>query len=189
MANLLRAMIMLVLFSQYSDWSAAADRSRWNFTQSGFASGATIGGYFIAIDLDGDGWVSSFTGEILGFNLVLRDFAGTPEFTANLSNLNALVYDVRGDAWLGNDAGADGEGIAVNWLSAQAPQYLTGWGPLGTFGAEVRDPLSMRTLTTPNPVHVQLSVLPEPGSAVLLACALFAIGLHAGWHSKVELAK
>lgn len=86
-----------------------------HFTQSGFTGLGTVTGSFAGVDLDGDGWLNSFTGEITAFSMsysgsiYVTAFSQTIGDFASAGAVGGLIYRLGsplvGDL-LGNDATA-----------------------------------------------------------------------------------
>ena len=80
------------------------------FSQGGFAGGGQVTGFFTGEDLDEDGQISSFTGEVTDFSLAFSGNASVAAFTLDFEDLFGFVYDL-GDPLLGNGRTGDIEGI------------------------------------------------------------------------------
>jgi hypothetical protein len=99
----------------------------FTFEQVGFSGGATATGGFTGTDLNDDGQLSSFQGEITDFYMAFSGNSFVQAFNLGFDDLFGLVYDNDGGP-LGDGLGGDIEGIgAQNFQFA----YLAGAGPLG----------------------------------------------------------
>ena len=104
----------------------------FEFYQEGFANGATVSGHFMGEDLDGNGQLSSFLGEISGFQLSYSGDGYIPAFELGFADLFGLVYDL-GSGFLGDGLDDHIEGILAwngNALYGVGPGPL--WNPCGT---------------------------------------------------------
>jgi len=98
----------------------------FTFTESGFAGGGTVTGSFTGSDLDSNGQLSSFAGEVTGFGLSFSGNATVAPFSLNLSDLQGLVYNLNGGP-LGDESTGVMEGIlAQSGMGA----FAIGPGPL-----------------------------------------------------------
>ena len=107
--------------------TAQATPIRYDFSQTGFSGGAEVTGFFLGDDLDGNGQLSSFRGEVSGFQLNFSGNSWVHGFSLDLSDLLGLVYDLDGGI-LGDGSDLDGEGmLAWDWNHL----FAAGVGPLG----------------------------------------------------------
>jgi len=109
-------------------WSAAlgAQSLKYDFSQSGFSEGATVSGFFIAEDRDGNGRVSSLEDEVSDFQMSFSGNSLVPAFNMRRDDLQGLVYVLDGGP-LGDDDDAErGEGIRAR---SGANLYVIGPGP------------------------------------------------------------
>jgi hypothetical protein len=147
----------------------AAYAETFAFTQGGFTEGGEITGMFVGSDLDSDGQINSFLGEVTAFSLRFSGNAVIPAFTHTFSALSGLVYDV-GSGFIGNGPNGAVEGLASNWFGIDGYDYASGLGPTGTAGGRI---ISIATgVTSSTEQLIAVSVVPEPGTV-----ALFALGL------------
>lgn len=107
--------------------TANATPITYDFHQGGYGGGADVSGFFLGDDLDGDGQLSSFAGEIFDFELNFSGAGFVPGFSLTFADLFGLVYDLDGGL-LGDGTHGAVEGIlAWNWDSL----FAAGPGPLG----------------------------------------------------------
>ena len=145
--------------------SAPAAAKVYTFSQSGFDGGGSVAGTFTGTDVDGNGQLSSFAGEITDFSVTFSGDGFVSGFTHTLADLFALVFDLGVDPLLGNGAGIDPEGI----LSVDAQfVYSTGLGPNGFNGGFVENIATGVNSVTAN----DLVVVPAPGVLWLLGIGL-----------------
>ena len=96
--------------------SNPATAAVFTFTQGGYADGATVTGSFAGSDLNHDGEISLYDGEVSAFS---ADFSGNTILGAlhfGYGDLNGLVYD--GDGLLGDGTTGELEGLVANGASA-----------------------------------------------------------------------
>lgn len=91
--------------------SVPAEATVYTFTQGGYADGATAFGSFTGSDLDGNGEISSFVGEVSDFSFNFSGGVDVAAFTLNFASLTSfaqitgLVYDLNGVLGDGFDDG------------------------------------------------------------------------------------
>jgi hypothetical protein len=162
------------------------------FSQS-TVSGGTLSGAFTGKDLDHDGWLNSFTGEISAYslsysgNLIVGAFSHSiADFSTAVTTggtvIGGLVYRLGG-SFLGDDTTFPYEGIAsgpISGFSLPPPGFSTvgyriGYGPTGVlpqpFGF-IDNTLGGMDFTVGYVLIT--SVVPEPPALVLVAFGLFA---------------
>ena len=66
------------------------------FSQAGFDIGGRISGQFRGEDLDANGQLDYFAGEISAFNIAYTDAGGALQFSLGLADLSGLVFDLEG---------------------------------------------------------------------------------------------
>jgi hypothetical protein len=106
-------------------YSTAASALDLSFLQEGFDEGAFVTGTFSGEDLDNNGQLSSFRGEVTDFMMSFSGNSLVDRFSLNFDNLFGLVYDLDGGP-LGDGFMLDVEGIGA----FSEFQYLAGPGPL-----------------------------------------------------------
>jgi DNA-binding beta-propeller fold protein YncE len=176
---------LLVLAAGWAD----AQPTQYVFTQDGFQDMGIVTGDFTGEDLNGDGRIVSFDGEVSDFHLSFNGNSIVPAFSHASGDLFALSYDV-GSAVLGDGgtAGTDqAEGLASNWIPGEATDlvdaglsgfsFAQGMGPLGEMRAEIMDLSTGARLLSVAPMNVSASAVPEPASALLMALGLLSVGL------------
>lgn len=168
-----------VLIASLVAVSATAMPVGYDFYQGGYTGGAFLQGHFVGEDLDGNGQLSSFSGEISGFALSFNGRGGLASFTFSLEDLLGLVYDLDGGL-LGDGLSQHIEGL----LAFDGDSLLAvGPGPLwrtcgGGYTCSV-------AANGPNPWYsaegiqvVERGVaVPEPGSVGLIVLGLIGLVL------------
>ncbi|MEW5787711.1 MAG: PEP-CTERM sorting domain-containing protein [Pseudomonadota bacterium] len=149
-----------------------AQAATYQFHQAGFSGGGVIMGSFDAVDLDGNGQISSFYGEVSSFSLSFSGDALVADFTHGLPDLYGLVYDL-GSGFIGDGSSGAVEGMASNWLGSVGFDYASGMGPAQMFGGRVIDIASGATTSTPD----LIAVVPEPATWVSLLAGLGVLSL------------
>ena len=143
----------------------------FNFSQGGYTGGATVTGMFYGSDLDGNGQLSSFNGEVSGFMMNFSGNGLVSAFSLGVSDLFGLVYDLNGGP-LG-----DGFTLAVEGIGATDGIFAYNAGPGPTpNGGEVFGPTGGADFTT-SLVSVTPKSAPEPGILALLAIGFVGFGL------------
>jgi hypothetical protein len=140
----------------------------FSFSQSGFAGGGTIAGTFTGTDLDGNGQLSSFAGEVTNFTAHFTGNVSVPMFTLSTADLIGLVFDLHSDLILGNGTTGDVEGLAAGNLQVF---YSSGLGPNGFSGGFVENQLTGVDSVT----RSDITVVSEPPLPYLLALGIAAI--------------
>ena len=105
--------------------AAHAAPQTFEFHQGGFSGGGVIEGFFVGEDLDGNGEISSFFGEVTDFEATWSGDSLVPDTSFGLSDLFGLVYELDGD--IGDGTAFDVEGILADNGDFD---YATGPGPL-----------------------------------------------------------
>lgn len=165
--SLHRAGSLLALALGWALAGAPAQATSYTFSQVGYAGGGVITGSFTGSDIDLDGQISSFAGEVSAFSLSFSGDSFVPAFSHGMADFTGLVYDV-GSGFIGDGAGGFTEGMASNWLGVVGYDFASGLGPTGVFGGRVIDLATGAVSSTPE----LIAVVPEPGST-----ALFALGI------------
>ncbi len=142
-----------------------ANADTYTFTQSGYDGGGMVTGSFEAVDLDGDGQISSFAGEVSNYSLSFSGDAMVGNFTHGYADLSGLVYDV-GSGFIGDGSGGAVEGMASNWGGVSGVDYASGLGPTGLVGGRVIDVASGATSSTDQLIVV--TAVPEPAGWALM---------------------
>ncbi len=159
-----------------SPMAANAGLIGFNFSQGGFDEGADVTGIFYGQDLDGNGQLSSFAGEITYFSMSFSGNSIVGAFSLGFLDLFGLVYDLDGGD-LGDGISLDVEGIGA---FGGRYEYAAGPGPFGICGigldcAYVFDfDTGAETLSQE---LVLISRIPEPGTLALLGIGLLGMGL------------
>ena len=182
--------IVLTAFLTFSAQAASVPVS-FNFTQGGFEEGAMVTGMFSGEDLNMDGQLSSFDGEVTSFmlnfsgNNLVPAFSDFPPFPF----IPNLAYDlddgpVLGDGMLG---GGDNEGIGVRVPSILS--YEAGAGPLGTCPVGICGQLEILgsgVTTTTELVTVTPKPIPTPSAFLLMGTGLLGLIAYRKWNSKTN---
>lgn len=105
---------------------APAGVGSWTFMSGGWGGGGMVTGTFMGSDIDADGQLSSFAGEVTGFTMSYSGGTIVAAFGLGFADLFGLVYDLNGGP-LG-----DGTTLAVEGISAadSSASYVLGPGPL-----------------------------------------------------------
>ncbi len=145
----------------------------FNFTQSGFSEGAVVTGTFVGEDIDMNGQLSSFDGEIVSLTVAFSGNSLIPAFNLDSSgSIWDLVYDLDNGP-LGDDPA---EGIQIFNL---AFSYQAGAGPLescldpgvcGAVGA-----IEVSPDTTLAHVTVTPTATSEPATALCLGAGFLGL--------------
>jgi len=153
--------------------SSSAFAASFRFTQGGYSDGGVITGAFDATDLNNNGAISSFDGEVTGFSLSFSGNAIVGSFNHSLSDLRGLVYDL-GSGFIGDGATGAVEGLASNWFGASGFDFASGLGPTGVFGGRVIDIASGASSSTRELIAV--TAVPEPETYAMLLAGLGLLG-------------
>lgn len=152
--------------------SPSANATSYIFSQSGFSGGGIITGSFDAVDLNNDGQIISFTGEVTSFSLAFTGDSVVGNFTHTFSNLYGLIYDI-GSGFLGDGYNGSEEGLASNWGGASGFDYASGLGPANVLGGRVINIATGATSSSENLISV--TSVPVPDAAWLLGSGLLGL--------------
>jgi hypothetical protein len=154
----------------------SASATTYRISQSGFIGGGSVSGSFTGEDLNHDGKIESFLGEVTAFNLTFVGSAPLPAFTHGLTDLRGLVYDV-GSAFIGDSRTQPyGEGLLSGPIQISAGyQYNSGTLPYVSYGALILGPL--REEVTSSTQLLAVTQVAEPATAALLTLGLFPLFL------------
>jgi hypothetical protein len=146
----------------------------FNFTQSGFEEGASVVGMFTGEDLNADGQLSEFSGEITSFMMEFSGNSLVSSFSLGFADLFGLVYDLDGGP-LGDGFSLDIEGIGAD---SGIFLYEVGPGPVGECGvgidcASISDGVNISS--SKQLVLVSPKVVPIPAAVWLFGSGLMAI--------------
>jgi hypothetical protein len=140
----------------------------FNFSQGGFFEGASVTGMFTGDDLDNNGQLSSFAGEVSDFVMSFSGNSLIPSFSLGFSDPFALVYDLDGGP-LGDGVTLDVEGIGA---ASGIHSYATGQGATGGIdGGWVDDFIGPNTTSE----LVQVSAVPIPPAVWLFGSGLLGL--------------
>lgn len=170
----IKKLLQGVIFATFASQAILASAATYHFSQSGYADGATITGSFTGVDLDHDGQINSFAGEVSAFTLTFSGNSIVPTFTHSFSDLSGLVYTV-GHSTLGSDSSGGTEGMASNWEHSTGYDFASGLGPTGLNGGRIIDTASGATTSTD--ALIQITSVPEPASALMTLAGLGVLGV------------
>lgn len=102
----------------------------FSFSVGGWGGGGTVTGSFTGADLDANGQLSSFAGEVTGFGMTYSGGTIVGTFGLAFTDLFGLVYDLNGGP-LG-----DGTSLAIEGIGAAGGGlgFSIGPGPVGVCG-------------------------------------------------------
>ena len=102
----------------------------FSFSVGGWGGGGTVTGSFTGADVDANGQLSSFSGEVTGFGMSYSGGTVVAGFGLGFAQLFGLVYDLNGGP-LG-----DGTSLAIEGIGALGGglTFLIGPGPVGVCG-------------------------------------------------------
>ena len=151
----------------------------YNFSQDGFTGGGLIAGTFDAIDLDMNGQISFFDGEVTKFDLSFSGNSIVGTFTFTFNDLYGLVYDLNSE-YLGDGITGDNEGILSY---SDSYEYASGLGALPELGGggRVTDITEKKESNTEELIAV--SSVPIPATFWILGSGLLGL---AGFRRKVK---
>ncbi|MEM9840874.1 MAG: hypothetical protein AAF830_17215, partial [Pseudomonadota bacterium] len=89
----------------------SAQAMTFSFSVGGFDGGGSITGTFEATDLDMDGQIVSFSGEVTAFEASLVGNSNVADTTWEFADLFGLVYDLDGTIGDGITGGIEGLGV------------------------------------------------------------------------------
>jgi hypothetical protein len=153
--------------------SLPASAATYLFSGGGFTDGATFTGSFDASDLDMNGQISSFQGEVSAFAGFFSGNSLVRPLNFDFDDLFGLVYDL--DGFIGDGLGGDIEGLAVG---SDLGQFFVGPGPGSLCDGTNLCALVDGDLSSDQSVE-GLSVtnaIPEPGTWALLLMGFGALG-------------
>jgi hypothetical protein len=166
----------------------------FTFSQNGYSEGATVTGRFTGVDLDGNGILVHFPGQVLPQPIEILEltefsmhFSGNslaPAFDLALDDLFGFVYQL-GTSGIGDDPANDPnigdlmEGIGVigaNYF------YTSGQGPNGIIGGHVGGEITLDDLLNvdelaldSSPNLVLVAAVPEPATLGMLVGAALTL--------------
>lgn len=146
---------------------AADDTIAYRYTQSGFADGASVSGWFIGRDDDADGMLYAY--ELSDFGFSFSGNRAVPSFTMGMDNRAGLVFDLaRADlmhlAVVGPGETRELEYDAFGWPGYHIP---------GRVSSNLDGLIS---ITWERLAVEPMSAVPEPGRLSLWLAGLIAMG-------------
>lgn len=160
--------ILISLFVFLVTVPAGATSLDFNFHQSGFEEGAFITGSFSGRDINTDGQLTSFSGEISNFSMTFSGNSLVDAFTLDSPIIFALIYDLFDGQLLGD---RNGEGIVAGGPTFR---YESGVGPSSTVGGRVAVFGGGRISSTQLGVVVA-NPIPEPTTMILFGIGLLSL--------------
>jgi hypothetical protein len=166
----------------------------FNFSQIGFSEGATVTGRFTGVDLDGNGILVHFPGQVVPQPIDLLEltdfsmqFSGNslaPAFELTLDDLFGFVYQL-GTSGIGDDPANDPNfGDIMEGIGAIGANYFytSGQGPNGIIGGYVGGEITLDDLLNvdelaldSSPNLVLVAAVPEPATCAMLVGAALAM--------------
>ncbi len=144
------------------------------FSQSGFTSGGFIDGSFEGEDLNSDGMIRFWDGEVSSFWLSFSGNSVVPSFQYGLLDLSALNYEV-GTLFIGDASGfAEAVSVQRTFPPPSGYRYDSGYLPAFNGGAAISSPSGALVETSPDLIAV--SAVPELGTQLLMALGLLSVG-------------
>lgn len=158
--------------------AAVAAPTVYDFTQGGFTGGGVISGSFTGEDVDMNGEISAFDGEVTALTGMYSGGANVGAFSFDLADLFSLVWEL--DAAI-DDGMADAvEGIQVfvaDFGYAAGPGPFVACDGVADCG-QVQDFVTGgEDLSTEAVVIERSAVIPLPAPALLLMSGLAALGV------------
>lgn len=146
---------------------AGDDRIAYRYTQSGFADGASVSGWFVGHDGDDDGML--YASELSDFSFSFSGNRAVPAFTMGMDNRAGLVFDI---------AAADLMHLAVVGPGeTRELQYdAFGWPGYHIPGRVTNDLEGLISITWERLEVAPLAAVPEPPLASLWLAGLVGIG-------------
>ena len=145
-----------------------AQAASFQFTQSGYADGATLSGSFAGEDLDADGWLFGY--ELTAFELHWTGNRAVAAFSMGFDERAGLEYRLA-TGTLAHLAAVSQDGDGQRLFSYES----MGWPSFSIPGVVTDERLGLASMSW-EPLQVAAAV-PEPQSPVLLLAGMGLIGL------------
>jgi hypothetical protein len=188
----LRWTAILVVTTSFDNQSAHAVQDQlhtFTFSQTGYADGASVTGRFAGVDLDGNGILVHFPGqiappvntlELTEFSMHFSGNSRAPAFDLTLDDLFGFVYQL-GTSGIGDDPATDPDygdfregigAIGANYFytSGEGPNFVIG----GYIGGEIEfeDLINVEEhALDSSPNLVLVAPVPEPSTMAMLIVA------------------
>lgn len=144
----------------------AQDIIAYRFTQTGFADGAIVSGYFVGADHEADGTLLSF--ELDDFSFSFSGNRAVPAFTMGMENRAGLVFDIASGQLQHLAVTGPGETRALEYDAF-------GWPGFHIPGRVSDNELGLITISWERFELAPMAPVPEPHGAPMLAAGLLAL--------------
>ncbi len=165
-----RVLLVQVVAAMLAAAPVSASATPHHFDVGGWDTGGLLQGTFTGDDLNGDGFISSFDGEVSSFAASFAGSSSVAAFSFSTGDLKGLVYRADGGP-LGNDLLPLSEGVHA---SSGSFELLSGVGVAGLPGSLVFDLVANTSAVTNSLMAV--SAVPEPQGVVLMLGGLALVG-------------
>lgn len=145
-----------------------AEAASFQFTQAGYADGATLSGSFAGSDLDGDGWLYGY--ELTAFTLNWSGNRAVQAFSLGFDERAGLEFELA-TGMLAHMAAFNQDGEGQRFFSYES----MGWPSFSIPGVVTDERLGLVSQSW-DPLQVTTAV-PEPQSLALLLAGMGVIGL------------
>jgi hypothetical protein len=152
---------------------AADDPIAYRYTQTGFADGASVSGWFVGHDGDADGMLYAF--ELSDFSLSFSGNRAVPSFTMGMEQRAGLVFDVAAANLMHLHAVGPDETRALEYDAF-------GWPGFNIPGRVSSNLDGLVSISWERMTLEPISAVPEPAPLTLWLSGLVAMGLVARRH-------